>query len=171
LQLGNMGFEEMIAYDIPLHEAKVKPVKFVKGLPQKHNVSHEMTDDRANTSFEFMDSIRTDRRLLNKKDISSLNVNKNASPPGDETNRLETFGDTVRVSSPGLDPINYDLESPRMTNEFYTTSSVNIYDETIQNNERQVFLNVNFSAQSLKQSQNFYDDESPPRSIITEKKL
>jgi len=169
LQLGNMGFEEMIAYDIPLHEAKFKPAKFIRGLPQKQNVSREMTDDRANASFEFMDSMRTDRKLLNKKETCSLNVNKNTSSPGDETNRLETFGDTVHASSPGLEPINYDLESPHMTNEFYTASSVNIYDENLQNNERQVFLNVNFSAQNLKQSQNFDDDESPPRSIITEK--
>ena len=151
LQLGNMGFEEMIAYDIPSHQANLKPVKFRKGLPNRGKVTYEMEDDKANISFEYMDSARTpkgattDRKLLNRGQSNSL-INQS------KANRLETFGDN-EMAPPNVN--DYDLESPELMSEsmsppleFYD-ASINLHDdEIIQHNhnkqQRQVFIDVDF---------------------------
>jgi len=167
LQLGNMGFEEMIAYDIPSHEAKVKPVKFLKGLPQKQKPNREAKEDKSNISFDFMensvqgsDTLRQDRRSLLQ---DSLRNNLHLLSPGSESKRLETFGSTF-IASPDVTSITkfkYDLESPNLSPQIQA-SSITFQNEAL--NESPLFLNVNFDRTHRNRRNNTLKDQEVPLS-------
>ena len=93
LQLGHMGFEEMVVYDFKNAD---KP-GFRRGKLGKERGNHELEDDFANRSFDEieinrgLDQQTTERRQLNHEE--EFDESTNGFRSVGRVNGLETFGD------------------------------------------------------------------------------